>query len=321
MKLFIHIGAHKTGTTSIQMAMADSGPALAEAGFVYPRCAWYHHAQHRLAFALKNMRDPRAGDRPEFETELADLKRALGEAQAAAALISSEVFFSLKDEAVARLAAGLKDYQTEIVAFVRRPDEMFLSNYNQITKHPGNRFFKPLGQHLENPAAAATDIEYLDHIGKWVAHFGKSNVHLAVYEERDVVDTICQILKIDASRLNRPEAAANRSVSGKTLELMRHLKALQADAVTQKVLYKLAVEAYPPAAGAGKLPNRLRLDIIARYAEKNDALFRLLGAGKNPYHPARIELPEEGPPESLSKRDLVKLIVKLMQQPQEPPQR
>jgi len=320
LKLFIHIGAHKTGTTSIQMAMADSGPALAEAGFVYPRCCWYIRAQHRLAFALKGLGDPTAGDKPAFETELADLKRALGEAPAGAALISSEEFFSLKDEAVARLAAGLKDYAAEIIAFVRRPDEMFLSGYNQITRHPGNRIFKPLERHLENPAAVAADIEYLDHIGKWAAHFGKSNVHLAVYEGRDVVDTICQILRIDARRLDRPEAAANQSVSGKTLELMRHLKALRTDAVTQKVLYKLAVEAYPPATGAGKLSNRLRRDIIERYAEKNDALFRLLGAGENPYHPARIELPEEGPPENLSKRDLVKLIVKLMQQPQEPPQ-
>ena len=312
MKLFIHIGAHKTGTTSIQMAMEDSGLALAEAGFVYPRCAWYHHAQHRLAFALKNMRDPTAGDVPDFETELAGLNRALAESGAANALISSEVFFAQKDEAVARLAEGLKDHQVEIIAFVRRPDELFLSSYNQNAKQPGNRFFKPLERHLEKPQSVTPDIEYFDHIGKWAAHFGKDNVHLAVYEGRDVVDTICEILKIDASRLNKPAAAVNQSVSGKTLELMRHLKALGAGADIQKALIMQAAALYPPSSAAGKMPAASRRGILERYAAKNEALFRMLGGRENPYDPARIDLAEEPPAEQLSKRDLVELIVRLV---------
>lgn len=312
MKLFIHIGAHKTGTTSIQMAMEDSGEALAEAGFVYPRCSWYHHAQHRLAFALKAMRDPAAGDTPEFETELAGLKRALGEATAAAALISSEEFFSLKEDAVARLAQGLREYEVEIVAFVRRPDELFLSSYNQNAKQPGNRFFKPLQQHLDDPGKVIADIDYLDHIGKWAAHFGKDKVHLAVYEDGDVTGTICGILKIDAGRLNRPAGPVNRSVSGKTLELMRHLKAVGAGADIQKALLLQAAALYPPGDAAGRMAIESRRAILERYAAGNAALFRMLGGRENPYDPARVDWAEEAPPEQLNKRDLVELIVRLM---------
>jgi hypothetical protein len=311
LKLFIHIGAHKTGTTSIQMAMEDSGQALAAAGFIYPRCCWYHHAQHRLAFALKTMRDPAAGDTPEFASELADLQRALAEAKAGRALISSEEFFALKDDAVARLAGGLKQYEVAIIAFVRRPDELFLSSYNQNAKQPGNRFFKPLHQHLANPAAVTADIDYLEHIGTWAAHFGKDNIHLAVYEEGDVTDTICAILAIDASRLNRPAVAANASVSGKTLELMRQLKSLGASAEIQKAVLPQAAALFPPGAGGARMPAEFRLEILKRYAAQNQALFAMMGGRENPYDPARIGLAEEGPPEQLSKRDLAELIVRL----------
>ncbi|MGQ0484517.1 MAG: hypothetical protein ACT4SY_04095 [Hyphomicrobiales bacterium] len=312
MKLFIHIGAHKTGTTSIQRAMEMSGEALAGAGFIYPRCCWYHHGQHRLAFALKNMRDRAQGDAPVFETELAALNLALAEAEAPSALISSEEFFALTDEAVARLAVGLKDHEVEIIAFVRRPDELFLSAYNQKIKQTGNRFYKPIERHLDNPAALIADIEYFDHIGKWAARFGRGNIHLAVYEGGDAVDTLCAILKLDASRLSRPEFASNPSVSGKALEFMRLVKSLDANAGVQKAMFMLAAQAFPASAGAGRLPAHVRRDILKRYAEKNDALFRLLEAGDNPYDPERIALAEEGPMESLGKRDLALLIVKLM---------
>ena len=55
-KVVLHVGTHKTGTTSIQAALAASRPALIKAGILYPDVSPFfggrRDAQHELAHAL-----------------------------------------------------------------------------------------------------------------------------------------------------------------------------------------------------------------------------------------------------------------------------
>src|SRR5688572_14535297 len=57
MRLILHAGTHKTGTTSIQAALAENRRWLSERGFVYPQlsfCSRSHNGfAHRLALAGK----------------------------------------------------------------------------------------------------------------------------------------------------------------------------------------------------------------------------------------------------------------------------
>jgi hypothetical protein len=49
-KLIIHPGFHKTGTTSLQQALASSRESLMKEGFYYPKIGG--GAQHRAAWAV-----------------------------------------------------------------------------------------------------------------------------------------------------------------------------------------------------------------------------------------------------------------------------
>ena len=60
MRIVIHAGTHKTGTTSIQSVLRANAPWLAERGFCYPQCAPYggrtsshHRFSHDLTGTLE----------------------------------------------------------------------------------------------------------------------------------------------------------------------------------------------------------------------------------------------------------------------------
>ena len=133
MKCFIHVGRHKTGTTSIQSTLQSNYDELARRGVLYPRAgreAGQRHFHHPIVDALL------ADDGPaiaRFRTELADEIAAV---EPHTAILSSE---ALSRESVgAHHLRRLKECvpSDEVVAIVtlRRQDEMLLSRYAERVK-------------------------------------------------------------------------------------------------------------------------------------------------------------------------------------------
>jgi hypothetical protein len=100
--LFVHIGTHKTGTTSIQAYLSKHAALLLRRGLYVPAIGsvWEHSGHHNVAWGLR--------DDPRFKPELGgfnELLLALRTASVDRAVISAEnlesgqyQFFALKRE-------------------------------------------------------------------------------------------------------------------------------------------------------------------------------------------------------------------------------
>lgn len=309
--LYIHIGAHKTGTTTIQHTLAHSAEALAERRLVYPRVCWFHYAQHRLAFAMKKIREPGLRDFPDFETELRDLIDACLSTDADV-LISSEEFFSAPAEGVSRLADVLRDrgIETRIVGFIRRQDALFSSIYNQNVKHPGNRFTKPAQQFVERPRALSRDLDLWACLRNWAEAFGKDRVTVCLYEAGDSLVSLC-------NAIGRPDMALpndrriNSSVSPSALELVRLAKVAGAEASVQRRVLTEAQKVFPAVENGRLLSREQARRVLAEFEEDNRALFAAFGLGANAYAPDALEREEWAEERPLTNRKIGGFIAHL----------
>ncbi|MDO5622712.1 MAG: hypothetical protein Q4G24_14730 [Paracoccus sp. (in: a-proteobacteria)] len=310
--LIVHIGAHKTATTALQTLLTDSGALLARANIVYPRVNWCNIAQHRLAFALKNMRDPVRGDIPDAGTEIDELNAVLAKNPGKSVLVSSEELFTLRPEALAQLRSRLRADWVRIIACVRRPDEMLLSIYNQKAKSPNNRFTMPLRFFLDKPRQIDPDIAYGQQLGKWADHFGENALTVFTYEQGPPVQTFLALLGIEAPHV--PGRGENRSVPAPVVELMRIAKAHDFPAHLQQKLYHLAVQRFTNAPKL-TLTQAERLSLFRILKDEYSEIFARLGR-ENPYPPSLVEdLPDTNgaaPPPPLTFRDMLSLIQALM---------
>ena len=125
-RFLLHIGANKTGTSSIQRMLVDNPRALARAGWVYPDFHLSHCAHHRLAYALAG--HPTRGLAPGWRGAFA--KATADPAQRY--VISSELFFrNVPPEAAATL---FPPGQTRIVLYLREHLSYLASWYAQAVQ-------------------------------------------------------------------------------------------------------------------------------------------------------------------------------------------
>ena len=131
MKIVLHIGMNKTGTSSLQFACSRNQKVLAEAGILYPEFGQEYSAHHGIAFGIhrhttkkkrQNDRWAQLGDDwiNKLEHEASDYD---------VVLLSSEAFHHLGDPSeVARAFSG---HDVKIVVYLREHFSYIRSWYQQ----------------------------------------------------------------------------------------------------------------------------------------------------------------------------------------------
>ena len=131
-RCIIHIGTHKTGSTSLQRFLAVNRSRLESAGFLYPVEA-AEAAHHDLFRELSGKPAKQAGPLPAER-----IVRRMRESSADVAVLSSELFstFGTDDDGPARLAEIVQSagFAPEVVMFVRPQHVLFNSMYTQRVK-------------------------------------------------------------------------------------------------------------------------------------------------------------------------------------------
>ncbi|WP_375551450.1 sulfotransferase domain-containing protein [Rhodophyticola porphyridii] len=314
-EVILHIGAHKTGTTTLQRLFAENRELLENHGVLYPDTNWYHYAQHRLAFALRAQSFDVAGGCAEARAQLDLLCRAISETKAEKVFVSSEELFSIPLGKLRLLAERLGEWPVRIIAVVRRPDDMLLSLYNQNIKHPGNSFRRPIGYFLENPHEIDPDMHANTCIGNWIELFGQDNVTLLDYELKSPVDVIIDHLGM-AGHLAPPFQRDNPRVPGIVGEIIRLSKMIDMPAERQARLFRVALNLF---SGRPKLdiPTEDRASIIAAFEAENDALFARFGR-ENPYRVNSLSFDEEvgEAAKPLNMRDMIMLVNRILEKPE-----
>lgn len=310
--LIIHIGAHKTGTTMVQSCFDRNSKTLKSLGVIYPRSNWYHHSQHRLAFAMKGMKDPTTGADCNYKSEIDELNEQIESAPDNSKIfISSEEFFSAPIEKIYELRDNISCDAVSVVAFVRSPDDLFLSFYNQNTKEPRNSFSKTISSIIDDPFNINQDMHMGRCVLNWASAFGNDGVSLHCYEDASPLEVILNILKLPGDAITAPERV-NESVPAAVVEIMRLSKFFTMPLKTRIDLYAAANKIF---AGSPKaiLEKEDRQKILTATQQELDDLFSSFGR-KNPYRQRLISFSGESSPPIRQVEILVKLVEALLQE-------
>lgn len=280
--LYLHIGAHKTATTTVQGSFRRERDLLARHGLLYPMSNCYHFAQHRLAFALKGQRDPARGDRPKLAAEVTELRAAMEAQPLRHTFVSSEGFFATPERRLRELRAALDFAEVRVIAMVRRQDSYLLSLYNQHVMQLGNRFTLPLREHVSNPRGIAREISFLPWLKGWQEIFGQDAVRLLRYEDDDPLRAILDTLGLPGTLVTAP-GRANVSAPAAATEVVRLAKRLRLPRWLQAVVAKASIQL---CAGGPKpqLTETDRRRILEEFAADNEAMFAAFGM-ENTYAP------------------------------------
>lgn len=167
MRLVLHIGMEKTGTTSLQRTLRDERNYLKEAGILYPTSK-HPPFDHQWLMCLllepddlpREFRTIRSLDHDAvrgFGARFWDeLQNQVTESRPQTVVLSYESFFLLKREPLERLrdllASSFSDI--EVIAYIRHPSTLWLSKAQQAVK--GSEIITPPGLYRSNLRAHLT---------------------------------------------------------------------------------------------------------------------------------------------------------------------
>lgn len=131
--LVIHIGAHKTGSTAIQMACVREWPALLTHGIYYPKDLFpnYPDQQSELAHWCRDGRDS------QVRKAVKSIAKAAADHQASRVFLSGEEFWMLDEENALALISIMRKHFSNIsyVTILRNREEYLLSNFKHHLRY------------------------------------------------------------------------------------------------------------------------------------------------------------------------------------------
>lgn len=182
-KLYIHIGSHKTGTTSIQKSLFENASLLKEHNLVYfsrnpDGSQDFHHNLNKWFYGYSKKHNAE---------KLAKKLAGFSENVIISAEALSFVFF--KDELL-QLKKNLDKFfdEIKIIAYLRRQDQQLISHYNQSTKFyetPENVFFGTSS--LALPKYQKHFRHYFDYhqkLSMWSNVFGEKNIVIRIFDKK-----------------------------------------------------------------------------------------------------------------------------------------
>ncbi|MDQ0115233.1 hypothetical protein [Paenibacillus harenae] len=242
-RVFLHIGSHKTGSTSLQNSLYANKSTLKAKGIYY---GGYHEVwrmHHNLAFGLfKEALEEEFISFPSshyYFSQIAEkpvvvvdrIKQEFQEGSYKQMILSSEGLFApghffafhsgvaltdkqqvkVNEYVIAKLRELLSDFDVTVICYLRRQDLILESFYNQYCKGPDPNITAPLPTFTEYCKARPVPFDYFRDISVWAKHFGKENLNVKPYErtqlpEGVVGDFYINILKFSESEYERLES-------------------------------------------------------------------------------------------------------------------
>ena len=206
MKVVLHIGMSKAGSTAIQHCVMQRKAALHASGVCYAKTGRSRGAHYGVLQALK---------RGEGRAEIAGALREAEQAGAHTLLLSAEGFWMLPAPAVQTLADAFAGHDVEVVLYLRRPDTYLTSSYRQRIKM--KRGTKGEHAYVQEPHV---HLRYDQVLERWGRHFP---LRVRAYEavRSDLVGDFARAIGA-ADVLDCPaQQRANVTPSDGSLRLMR----------------------------------------------------------------------------------------------------
>lgn len=177
--IFLHIGLHKTGTTSIQYFAATFEEKLLEVGILYPKAGRpdksygsAQYGQHKLAWYIRQKNGIL------HNTDWVELRKEIKDTNASIILISSEDFETLDTNQIKEVYEYLKIYDVKIILYLRNPTDFLLSAYKQRVK--SGKYYKPIDVFVDESISRC---DYISLIDRWIRVFERDRIIIKRFEE------------------------------------------------------------------------------------------------------------------------------------------
>jgi rhodanese-related sulfurtransferase len=264
-RLLLHIGTHKTGTTSLQFTMSETRETLREAGFCYPDTTRGRFPGLNKHASLYGALD----DGPDaFRREYALITEEFARSGAACLVLSEEGLSHPKYDLLAQMSRFAEDFEITIVCYLRRHDLMLEGLWNQYCRE--GLVAVHIADYLRQPGIYQR-VKYLTLLEFWGA-LGRLRVRsydMAIRGHglfRDFSDVTGIPLPVDGDRRE------NRSPSMNCAAILAELNRRGISVPWQLIEFGIVPESRRTALGA-----RLRREILARFADDTAVLAQRYG--------------------------------------------
>jgi hypothetical protein len=226
--IVLHIGPHKTGTTTVQAAFHAARDAVRMQGVHYPG----PNSQPMFAiYAITGQHPPEIRDVP--LNRWTDLVADIGRAGARRTLVSSEGLCDADEPAIARIVRDLGVDRTHVVVTLRPLVELLPSQWQQSAQEGLAWAYEQwLDAVLNRPDTIAARSFWHRHrhdalVGRWQRALGPGRVHIVISgaAQRDrLLPTFEELMALAPGTLPMT-ARANRSLTADEIELARAIHA------------------------------------------------------------------------------------------------
>lgn len=240
VSVYLHIGLHRSGSTTIQKFLHANQNVLRERGYLYPvagrgplKTNELMPGHHNLAWQLGSAR--RFSDRyGTWDDLLAEIETS----GARNVVLSAEDLDSLTEESINRLATYLDGYSVRVIVYLRRQDLAIQSAYSGSVKR--GAVFNDFENFIDRAIETLPRLGYDSLLSPWKSAFGLSNLIVRPFETDQLQGNLCQdflrCIGIDEASEQGFEWGVNENVSPS-------LKTLEAAKLAKKVL--LLIQASP----------------------------------------------------------------------------
>lgn len=289
-RLFLHIGLHKTGTSSIQSYLSDHRLDLQRLGILYPETAIppTNHGHHLLPWSFMQ-REPVDPD-----AIFAQINDEIATSPSDTAIISSEGFerrSSLKK--IDFIAEQFAEFDTRILVYLRRQDELIESRYNQNLKM--GKVFESIQSFTETMFKHGR-CDFYELCEDWAAKFGRDKILVRIYTKTsNVIADFLEATGIDLKD-ELPADPTNPSFDKQFTALVRAVNlTMNHDPAQRKAIMKLVMKAstgdFASQSRYSLLTAAQQKDIMERCSRQNAQTARIY-LGRESLFPDTIESAE-----------------------------
>ena len=225
--IYLHMGRHKTGTTTLQRFLSSNEEALSAEGFAYPKTLRKPDAHHPLAVWYNRRKrseltpEQEASDRREIEAFRDEIRNE------SKIILSSEAFQNARPNLMIEEFSG---FDFTFIVYLREPLDYLLSAYAQRVK-AGNT-----AETIEEFAARFKP-DYDVFLKRWTDVFPDAKLHVRVFDRarlcgEDIRVDFLDCIGIEANRRDAfvyPDGDANMTIGGELLEFVRRLNLFEVD--------------------------------------------------------------------------------------------
>ena len=221
MKIYLHIGIHKTGSTTLQHFLDVNREVFNKKGFFYPDSKTDFAGHHNLfwEFIEKNRF---------YENGItwADLFDQIDNLESNAMILSSENFCRLTPDRISWIREKFSNFDVKVIIYLRRQDKLIHSNYAHEVK-VGKEV--PEFETYLKERVDTQEFNFMSILSPWKEVFGEDNIVVRPFEvkqlfKEDLIEDFLNIIGCSSDSEDFEKIkSVNRAPNTKIFEIIKGL--------------------------------------------------------------------------------------------------